>query len=322
MGMIDSTHQDWDAQVQRLGGGILQGEAWAGFQESLGRDVLRENGNDWIWQAFIRSSRGLKYLIVPYGPVVQSGLKEAIDIMVFAADEQDCDFVRIEPVGTVSPEALGKLGARQIKELQPQHTFVLDLRPSEVDLRTGLESGHRNRINTTEKRGIKIRQVRDMTPFNDFIRLMDDTARHAKIVNYSDNYFYRLSEELIEKGIASFYVSTVEDGKPASISLVYDWGQRRYYAHTGNDQVLNRQYNVAVSAVWQMILDAKQQGLDEFDFWGAAPDDSADHKWAGITSFKKGFGGNRVSTIGTWDIPLKRSKYMAYQVYRRLRGFE
>ena len=322
--MQDFDARAWDQKMQDLGGGILQSAAWADFQARMGRDVVRAQSADWAWQGFIRRAKGLRYILIPYGPVVQGSAAEALQSAVITGAEQEADFVRLEPIGHVDDDIFRTHGirARRITELDPQHTFVLDLSSSLEELRAGLDSGHRNRINTTDKRGIAVRQVKNMTPFQDFMRLMHATATHAHIVNYPESYFLQLCESLIEKGIASFYVSTVEDGKPASISLVYDWGGTRTYAHTGNDQQLNRQYHVAVSAVWRMICDAKDQGLMRFDFWGAAPDDSADHAWAGITAFKKGFGGARVRTIGTWDIPMKPGKYAAYHLYRRVRGLE
>ncbi len=316
--------QDWNKRIQTLGGDILQSAEWADFQARLGRDVVRAQGADWAWQGFIRRAKGLRYLLIPYGPVIKSSAAEALHAAAIAGAEQEADFVRLEPVGRVDGDVFRTHGirARRITELNPQHTFVLDLSPSLEDLRAKLDSGHRNRINTTDKRGIVVRQIRNMTPFQDFVRLMNTTAAHAHIVQYSEGYYLQLCESLIEKGIASFYVSTVEGGTPASISLVYDWGGTRTYAHTGNDQQLNRQYHVAVSAAWRMISDAKDLGLEHFDFWGAAPDDSANHAWAGITAFKRGFGGVRISTVGTWDIPVKPGKYAAYHLYRRIRGLQ
>ncbi len=312
----------WDDEVTRMGGGILQSSVWAEFQEAVGRDAVRsmETGQ-WAWQGFIRTAPRLRYLFLPYGPVIKQDARAALGSALFSAEDQDADFLRIEPVGNVTAEDLKAVGARQIAEVEPQHTFVVDLTQSEDDLRRALDSGHRNRINTTEKRGIHITRVRDTGPTDDFLRLMADTAKHAGITNYTDSYYRLMAESLIGAGVASYYVSSVE-GQPASISLVFDWGGTRYYAHTGNDQILNRKYNVAVSAAWQMMMDAKTVGLERFDFWGAAPDDQPGHKWAGITAFKKGFGGARVSTLGTWDIPIHKGKYRAYALYRRLRGRE
>lgn len=310
----------WDQQVASLGGGILQGLAWAQFQESIGREAVRASSADeWAWQGFVRQSKGLRYLMLPYGPVIKKNATDALQSAVSAGSSAKVDFVRLEPIGNVAEQDLRQFGAYKITEVDPQHTSILDISQSEEDLRRGLQSGHRNSINTTEKRGIVIRQVRDTSPLDDFLRLMADTAAHAHIHNYPDSYYKNLASTLVDAGVASFYVSSVV-GQVASIGLIYDWGETRYYAHIGNDQVLNRRHKVAVSAAWKMIMDAKMAGSTKFDFWGVAPDDSASHKWAGITAFKKAFGGESVATLGSWDIPIKKPKYRAYQVYRKLRG--
>jgi lipid II:glycine glycyltransferase (peptidoglycan interpeptide bridge formation enzyme) len=69
-----------------------------------------------------------------------------------------------------------------------------------------------------------------------------------------------------------------------------------------------------------MILDAKADGLKYFDFWGIAPPDQPDHSWAGLTGFKKGFGGEVVTNIGTYDIAINKAKYQLYTTYKKMRG--
>jgi lipid II:glycine glycyltransferase (peptidoglycan interpeptide bridge formation enzyme) len=211
------------------------------------------------------------------------------------------------------------LGAKKIADVQPSSTLVLDLSKSEEELRSGLESGHRNRINTAQKRGVTVTQSTSLNTVGPFLKLLKDTATHAKITNHPDWYYQKMAKSLIEQGIAKFYIASAE-GSPASISLIIDWGETRYYAHTGNDQILNRQYKAAVSNVWQMILDAKADGLKYFDFWGIAPPDQPDHSWAGLTGFKKGFGGEVVTNIGTYDIAINKAKYQLYTTYKKMRG--
>jgi lipid II:glycine glycyltransferase (peptidoglycan interpeptide bridge formation enzyme) len=166
---------------------------------------------------------------------------------------------------------------------------------------------------------VTVTQSTSLNTVGPFLKLLKDTASHAKITNHPDWYYQKMAKSLIEQGIAKFYIASAE-GSPASISLIIDWGETRYYAHTGNDQILNRQYKAAVSNVWQMILDAKADGLKYFDFWGIAPPDQPDHSWAGLTGFKKGFGGEVVTNIGTYDIAINKAKYQLYTTYKKMRG--
>ena len=69
---------------------------------------------------------------------------------------------------------------------------------------------------------------------------------------------------------------------------------------------------------WESILEAKKRGCVNYDFGGTAPEGSVKHPWAGITRFKKGFGGREVSFIGAYDLPLNKRWYWIYKVARGL----
>jgi len=311
--------KNWNETILARGGHVLQSSEWANFQSSIGRQPFYGLGPDWYWLAFNRQSAGLRYLLAQYSPSIMRDARSAIESIKIRGGDLGADFVRIEPVGNITDSEIIELGGKKVGDVEPAHTLVLDLTKSEEELRAGLESGHRNRVNTGEKRGITIEQTTNLTVLPNFIKLLHDTADRAKITNHPDWYYEKMAKSLVDQGVASFYVASVEDN-PASISLVFDWGGTRYYAHTGNDQVLNRQYKAAVSNVWQMIIDAKAAGMKSFDFWGIAPPDEPNHPWAGLSSFKKGFGGTVIENIGTYDLPLNKAKYQLYTAYRKMRG--
>ena len=56
---------------------------------------------------------------------------------------------------------------------------------------------------------------------------------------------------------------------------------------------------------WRTILDGREKAMRWFDFWGIAPPDEPDHNWAGITEFKRGFGGEPRSYAGTWEVTVR-----------------
>ena len=310
---------NWNQQIQSRGGHVLQSIEWAKFQSSIGRQPYFEMTNDWYWLAFDRQVSGLRYLLAVENPIIDSNPMKALESLSIKARDLHCDFVRVEPKGNIMAKDLSDFGAQKVADVEPSTTLVLDLTRSVDELRSALSKTHRNRINTGEKRGIVVKRSTELGNIKDFLRLMHDTASHSKIKNHPDWYFEKMADSLISQGVACYYIATVE-GTPASISLVYDWGDKRYYAYTGNDQVLNRQYDVGVSNLWQMIIDAKEDGKKYFDFWGIAPEGSENHPWAGLTAYKKSFGGEVISSLGTYDIAINKAKYRLYNTYKKLRG--
>lgn len=316
---MDNLPNDWDIIQKSLDASILQSRVWADFQESLGRKAHFEWSNHWSWVGFERKSKGIKYLLVPYGPTASVQPKEALDSLVNYAKKHSYDFVRIEPMGKIGKNDLKFFGLKKISELDPEHTQVLDLSKNEDELRSALKPNHRNLINGTKRRGIEIYQSTKTDDFEEFLKMLKETSKRAKVKFYPDSYYKKIWETLGSKNNAKLYIAKVKS-KPVSAALFYDYNGVRYYAHAGAYQEINRKVNASISLLWQAILDAKKLGMNKFDLWGVAPSADRKHKWAGITSFKKGFGGEMVSYLGTYDIPIKKSKYKLYSLAQSLRG--
>lgn len=314
-----SLAKDWDKKLQKLQGSFLQSRLWANFQQQLGRELVWQEGSGWQWLAVVRRSRGLNYLMCSYGPVAESAtaMRQAIKSLIAEAEQLNLDFIRIEPQRGITPDALRKLGAVRIAESSPTHTQIINLSQTEEQLRSNLASGHRNLINGTKRRGIVVKEATNSQGLELLIAMLDDTARRSGVVFYPGAYYQALLAAMPEN--LHIYVAEA-GGAPVASALFYDWQGTRYYAHAGAFQERNRQAKASVSLLWQAIIDAKEAGLKHFDLWGTAPVGSSNHPLAGITKFKQAFGGEPVDYLGTWDIPLKKSKYQLYTVYRRLRG--
>jgi lipid II:glycine glycyltransferase (peptidoglycan interpeptide bridge formation enzyme) len=70
---------------------------------------------------------------------------------------------------------------------------------------------------------------------------------------------------------------------------------------------------------WEIILDAKKQNLKEYNFLGVAPNEDQNHPWAGITRFKKQFGGYQADILGSFDLPLKPLEYKLFKFAEKIR---
>ena len=211
--------------------------------------------------------------------------------------------VRFEP-GSVDAAHIAAAGARRVKSRQYEHTLVLRIDVDEQTLRKGLNSGHRSRINTAEKRGLRVVRSNDPARMPDFVRLLRQVEQRNDFFSYEDPYFDAIAEELLPSGEASLYFANAGD-VDAAAALVFDFGPTRYYAF-GATASESRKLMPAPPLVWQAILDARREGRRRFDFWGAAPPGAArDHPWSGITDFKKGFGGEHQTFAGTWELTVR-----------------
>lgn len=307
----------WDSELRHVGGHFLQSRAWQLVQERLGYRVLGERGDGWLWAGAVRSGRFPRYLYVPCGPAGMA-VEEALPTIVRAGRGLGLDFARIEPQVAPRGSALRRIRAIASTPVQPRWTWVLDLALGEDALLRGMSAGHRGSINAATRRGLSLRRSADERDVDSFVDLQRRSAGAGRHRGHPAAYYRALVECLVPRQSAALYFAEAQ-GHDVAAAIVFDFGATRYYAHAVSDPDLGRRLGAAAPLVWWMILDARAEGKREFDFWGVAPPESEDHRWAGFTQFKRAFGGRIVERPGTWEIPLRIARHRLYSLLRSVR---
>ncbi len=293
---------------------FLQTDAWGAFQEALGRKVVQQSGDGWHFLAIIERGRLGTRLYCPYGPTAngEDSLKVAIDELKKLAQRHKAMFVRMEPMAPVSAEILRSLGAVPApRDIQPKHTWRVDLTQPEADIIAKMRATNRNLHRTAGKKGISFRASNDPQDIFAFLEFIHETARRTGIKPHSDSYFETQARTLMPLGAAKLFFADFED-TPIAAAFAYDSVDGRFYAHAGSS-FAHRKLHAGEPLVTHMMLDAKQKGLQFFDFFGIAPPDEENHAWAGFTKFKKSFGGGQVDFLGAWDVPVQPRRYSFYR---------
>jgi lipid II:glycine glycyltransferase (peptidoglycan interpeptide bridge formation enzyme) len=302
-----------------LNGHFLQSAAWARVQLRLRNPVTVGADRDWCWLGVVRRAGPIRYLYLPMGPSLrgEAALGAAIVAAHRRAQRLGCAFLRFEP-GPVSSAIVAATGARQVRPRQYQHTLILQLDRDDESLWRGVNSGHRSRINGAAKRGLRIERSDDPALMPSFVSLLRQTEHRKRFFSFEDAYFAAIADELLPTGAASLYFA-VAGGTRVAAALVFDFGTTRYYAFGATSDVA-RKLMPAPPLVWRCITDARTEGRQRFDFWGSAPPGAGgDHPWAGITEFKRGFGGEPLTSAGTWEIPVRPVSAALFTLAQRLR---
>ncbi len=300
---------------------FLQSEAWQNFQKELGRKTFRQSGEGWEYLAILETGRGNTRLYCPYGPLAhdQRSFEEALRSLIDLGRRHGATFVRVEPTDPSRAQFLSLYGGKKVtyQSLNPERTITIDLdRPIE-DIVAAMTATNRNLYRNYQKKGIKIYQSTKVKDIEIFLRLIEKVAERTGMRPHSDDYFRKQAESLFPTGAAKLFVA-IYDKTPIAASISYDSSTTRYYAHAGAD-VDYAKLHAGNALVARMIIDAKQQGLQQFDLYGIAPKNATqDHPWSGFTKFKQSYGGTEVDYAGSWDIPLKRLPYFSYRAYQQL----
>lgn len=301
---------------------FLSSEAWAEWQQSLGHTTFHVKNQGFEYLAVLEANRLNKRLYLPYSPLINhsQSIKNALSSIEGLARRQGAWFVRIEPLGKITAANLEQYGYQKVKNVQPELTWVLDLAPSETELLANMKQANRNLHRNGHKKGLKFELVTDDKAINNLTKLMAATARHNQVNLRSTDHVKRQAKILIANQAAQIG-QVLLDGKVIASALVYDSPTTRYYAFAASDYE-HRRLGAGTYLVSHLILDAKQQGMSEFDFYGITDSNDPNHPWYGFTRFKKSFGGQEKRYLGTWEKPIKKLPYAFYRagldLYRKL----
>jgi lipid II:glycine glycyltransferase (peptidoglycan interpeptide bridge formation enzyme) len=98
-----------------------------------------------------------------------------------------------------------------------------------------------------------------------------------------------------------------------ALSIICFFNNTATYLHGGSSNQ-NRNVMAPFLLQWQAIKKAKEQGCVYYDFYGID-----EKKWPGVTRFKKGFNGQNINYIGTFDLIYSPVYYWIYKIARFIR---
>lgn len=302
---------------------FLQSPSWELFlKEKEAKKTFRllENSPNETLAVLEKTPLG-NYLYCPYGPTSLN--KTTLNALTSLAKENNCFFLRLEPLKPLSASEIKKFRLKKSKDINPADTWVLDLTPETSDLLKNFSQGTRTRYNTFAKKGLSVRVSKNPEDINFLVRLQSKLAREKGIKTFSKSY---LKNEL-EMPFSSLYLveytppeSPAKKPEIIAASLFFDdlENKTRFYMQSAADSAYKK-LPATVALLSTSIFNAKAAGLKLFDFWGIAPDNAGkNHPWAGFTAFKKSFGGFEKNYAGTFDLPLNRLKYPLYRLLRFL----
>lgn len=203
--------------------------------------------------------------------------------------------------------------------MQPENNWVLDLTKSEEEILAEMKQKGRYNIKIAQSSGLTFTSSNEMKSkeLDAFYEQYAKTGQRHKISYRSKNYFETMLEILGGKGYARAY--TVWHGENALASaIIVLCGDSALYLYGGSSDE-ERGLMAPYLLHWEIIREAKNAGLSEYNFLGIAPDEDQNHPWAGITRFKKQFGGAQVDIEGCYDLPIKSLEYKIFKIAEKMR---
>lgn len=264
---------------------------------------------------------GISFFYCPYGPVTKAWSPELLSAVrkFFApiAKRTGATFVRLDSDGLVALPGVKPVANRLAvtASLQPRAEWVLDITGDQEAVWMGMHKHARYNVRLAERANAKFSFYAPAeAPLDAIFPLMQTTAGRDKFSLQSQAYYQAVFDSISsEEGFVA--VCTI-DGKPAAFGLfaAYDDVVHYIYAASSNDF---RKIAPPYFLIWNSILEARARGWKTLNFGGITDDVKGTHL-AGVTGFKKRFGGHQVNHPNPVDLPYKPFKYLLFKLYKIL----
>ena len=265
---------------------------------------------------------------VGYFPKGNMPEEEQLQALRNLGKKEQAIFIKLEPnisqkIGNPSAhqdikQFLSQNQAVPGRPLFTKYSFILDLSSSEEQLFNQLDSKTRYNVKLASKKGVQIFENSSEAGMEEYIKILEETTKRQGFYAHTPDYFRKMWQIMGQSGILHIFNAVYE--KQILVSwIVFVFNGVLYYPY-GASRREHREVMASNLMMWEMIRYGKQMGCKTFDMWGAlGPEPDEKSPWFGFHRFKKGYGGDLVEFLGTYDLVFDQKLYKIYRLAENIR---
>lgn len=318
------TKPEWDSFIGNFPeANFLQSWQWGVFHQSLGKKALRyvvfrDQQAVALYQLVKEKAKRGNYLTCAGGPLFdwkdESLRTFVLNHIKNCARSEAVAFVRFRPQAQMTPELLSTLKENNCR-LAPMHltadlTLQLDLQQPDENILMQMRKNTRYEIKRVDKLGITTALSTNPDDIRLFYDIQCQVAKRHNFVPFSYEFLFEQFRTFSETDNVALISSYKENVLLASAFIIFYNGEAVYHYGVSTEQ--NNKLPGSYACQWRAIQEAKSRGCTRYNFWGIAPEDQPDHRFAGVSLFKRGFGGSEVEYLPAHDIPVTPLYWLTY----------
>ena len=201
---------------------------------------------------------------------------------------------------------------------QPKYMYALDLKDkTPEELMADFKSNTRGHIRKAEKMDVKVRELK-REELGIFKEITESTSKRREFEDKPLSYYEEMYDLFVPRGEAMFLLAEA-DNLPLSAAMFMLYGSEVVYLFSGSDEKYMKDYNAQYELQWYMIQHAAKKHYKRYNFYGihGLPKEGQND---GVYEFKKGFGGQVLEYIGTWELPIDHKFFALKSFLKKLKN--
>ena len=313
---------EWDEFVTaHPDANFLQSWDFYEFYQSRGFDIVRRGIYDennqlvGVYAGEVEPAKRGRHLAIAGGPIFDWTNQE-IKNLIFSDMKQQakklkCTFVRVRPQLQNTPEnakIFQQLGFRKAPMyLSVEFAGVLNLENSEEEILKNMRQRLRRALRKAEKNQIIIEKTSDPKAIHDFYQIELQTAKRHDFYAFSEDFLTKQFAAFAKNDEAVLYIAKL-NGEILAENFMIFYGNEASY-HYGVSSELGTKYSGAPLLHMEAMRDARKRGIKRYNFWGIVDENDTNHRFYGVSVFKRGFGVEELKYLEARDLVLDKISY-------------
>lgn len=302
---------------------FLQSWDFYEFYKSRGNEIVRRIAVDdkqkihAAYAGVVEHAKRGRHLAIAGGPILDWTNRELVD-QVFAdiksqGTKQNCVFVRVRPQLELGPESEklfeDHLGLKKAPMyLSVEYAGVLDLTQTEEELLKNMRQRLRRALRKAAKNNIEVETSTDPKDIHQFYQIQLQTAKRHEFFAFSEDFLTKQFAAFAPNDEAVLYTAK-HDGEVLAQNFMIFYGNEASY-HYGVSSELGTKLSGAPLLHLTAMRDAKKRGIKRYNLWGIVDEDDTNHRFYGVSVFKRGFGVQELKYLPAHDLVLKPAVYL------------
>lgn len=311
---------------------FLQSWDFYEFHKSRSKDVVRRIVTDdktgkiiGAYAGVVETARRGRHLAIAGGPIIdwenRAAVKAIFNDMREQGKEHACVFVRVRPQLEHTEKAAQIFAKNGFKKaptfLSVEYAAVLDLNKSEEEIIKGMHRRIRYAVNNARNKGFTIEKSQDHKDIHEFYQIELQTAKRQEFVAFSEDFLTKQFAAFSKNDEAVLYTAKY-NGEILAQNFMIFYGNEASYHYAVSTELGTKMSGSPILHV-EAMKDARRRGIKRYNLWGIVGENEKNHRFYGVSFFKRGFGGDELKYLPAQDLILKPLAYQKTKLIETIR---
>lgn len=309
---------------------FLQSWDYYEFYRSRGNHVVRRLArcDGKIVAAYagvIETAKRGRHLAIAGGPILDWTKRDLVQAIFSDMRQQgqreNCVFVRVRSQLERNPSNLRLMHELGLKPapmyLSVEFAGILNLEKTEEEIMQGMRQRLRRALRKAAKNEITVEKSTNPQDIHEFYQIELQTAERHNFIAFSEDFLTKQFAAFAKNNEAVLYTAKYQ-GEILAQNFMIFYGNEASY-HYGVSSELGTKLSGAPLLHVEAMRDARKRGIKRYNFWGIAEEDETQHRFYGVSCFKRGFGVEELRYTPAHDLVLKPTRYAVTKFIETIR---